>query len=221
MFKEKGEVIFLAVLVIVISAALSGFGTYFLFGQKPTKDSGQENQEILLDENSNQPAPAVEENKTSPSPESEEVGDVKVQTENMGVDTQKAAKALGEFYFFLESGEYDKAAKLVDWQYVDNDLLENAFGITSGLADRAGVLEEICSQGEVKTKIRILSAKEPVSGEDIFFFRVNYLEENDQVYVSSSHVAGQFINETEFIIEVIKRGADFLVRTLPGAFVLE
>ncbi len=223
MFKEKGEIIFLAILVIVISAIFSGFGTYFLLGKKQAKGSVKE---TFLKEITLSPVPATEVVKDSSSSEveveEESEPETKIlETENMSADTQRAAKALGDFYFHLGSRDHEEAVKLVDWQYVNEDLLESAFGITSGLNDRAAILEEICSQEGAKTKIRILSVKEPVSGEDVFLFRVNYLEEDGQVYVNSSHVGGQFINETEFVIEVVKKGEEFLVRTLPGMFVLE
>jgi hypothetical protein len=220
MFKGKGEIIFLAILVIIISAVLSGFGSYFFLSQKLLKSPAQE---VLLDRDGDDVSkPAIVDVVTEADSSLEQEGSSgnQIKIEDMGADTQEAAKNLGKFYFYLESGEYDQAAELVDWQYADKELLESLYGITSGLDDRAAILEEICSQEEVKTKIRILSVKEPTAAENVFFFRVNYLEEDGQVYVSSSHVAGQFINETEFIIEVAKKGDKFLVRTLPGMFII-
>jgi len=216
MFKGKEEVVILAVLVIVISATLSGFGVYFFLNQRAAKNVAEE---IILNKDGLDQDSLV--STGSPSdldniPENEIVEEA-----SLGGDTQKAAQTLGDFYTYLESGEYDRAAALVDWQYVNEDLLSDIYGIGLGVEDRAGILAEICSREEAKTKIRILSAREPVSGENSFSFRVNYLEEDGQVYVNSSHVAGQFINETEFVIEVVKKGEGFLVRTLPGMFVLE
>jgi len=219
MFKEKGEIIFLAVLVIVISAALSGFGTYFFLSKRQAKNFVKES---LLEEIASSPAPTARVTRADSSSEAKEESETQIlEIENMSADTQGAAKALGDFYFHLGSKDYEEAVKLVDWQYANSDLLESAFGITSGASDRVAILEEVCSRDGAKTKIRILSVREPVAGEDLFFFRVNYLEEDGQVYVSSSHVAGQFINETEFVIEVAKQGEKFLVRTLPGMFIFE
>jgi len=46
------------------------------------------------------------------------------------------------------------------------------------------------------------------------------LEKGDQIYVSSSRVAGQFINETDFVVPVEKINDTFLINSLPGTFMV-
>ncbi len=204
MFKQKEEVVIVAVLAIIVSALLSGYGVYYFLRLRPSK--------------------AIEPQLLQNSPRLEDQADLSKNLEMTNTDgesdSQKAAQSVGDFYNYLESGDYDLAVPLFNWQYRGiEDEIKEITGPDFDFGNKAEILQKICSQENVMIRINILRVKATPNGRN-YDVIINYLEEDDQIYVSSSRVAGQFINETDFVVPVEKINDTFLINSLPGVFVV-
>ena len=211
MFKQKEEIIVIAVLAIITSAILSSYGVYYFLNLRSSKVVKPTPQVTPPQVTPPQVTPTSNQAISPEATITPEISPKKhLETTNYNGESenQKIAKLVGDFYNHLESGNYNLAVPLLNWQHQ---------GLEEGI-NKTEILQKICSQENVKIKIRILTIQKMSNGQD-YNVVVNYLDKNNQVYVNSVRVAGQFINETDFVIGVIKIDNNFLVNTLPGMLI--
>ena len=165
MFKEKEEIIVVAVLAIIISALLAGYGVYYVFGKQPTEaiepqlsqtSSGVE-RDLLL---TITPVLKIKEEKTAGNNE-----------------LQDSQEVLENFFSYLANGQYEEASALYSWE--KNSDLGNNLQTWPG-ATNAETLKNYCEALGTCLEVKVLTGVK--TENNTYRFIVQFIEDNGEIF---------------------------------------
>ncbi len=165
MFKEKEEIIVVAVLAIIISALLAGYGVYYVFGKQPTEaiepqlsqtSSGVE-RDLLL---TITPVLKIKEEKTAGNNE-----------------LQDSQEVLENFFSYLANGQYEEASVLYSWE--KNSDLGNNLQAWPG-ATNAETLKNYCEELGTCLEVKVLTGVK--TENNTYRFIVQFIEDNGEIF---------------------------------------
>lgn len=165
MFKEKEEIIVVAVLAIIISALLAGYGVYYVFGKQPTEaiepqlsqtSSGAESDLLLTIT----PVSKIKEEKTAGNNE-----------------LQDSQEVLENFFSYLADGQYEEASALYSWE--KNSDLGNNLQTWSG-ATNAETLKNYCEALGTCLEVKVLTGVK--TENNTYRFIVQFIENNGKIF---------------------------------------
>jgi len=165
MFKEKEEIIVVAVLAIIISALLAGYGVYYVFGKQPTEaiepqlsqtSSGAESDLLLTIT----PVPKIKEEKTAGNNE-----------------LQDSQEVLENFFSYLANGQYEEASALYSWE--KNSDLGNNLQTWPG-ATNAETLKNYCEALGTCLEVKVLTGVK--TENNTYRFIVQFIEDNGEIF---------------------------------------
>lgn len=130
-------------------------------------------------------------------------------------DVNEAIKILTEFNGNLNDGEYIKAAGIFDWDSIKDP--STVFGADYVVGDNSKTLANVCKNPNHCLRFyKILKTKKETNGD--YTFTIQYKTKDGQIFVNSAQVSGSFINDTDFLYSVTKKGGAFKVATPPNWF---
>jgi len=165
MFKEKEEIIVVAVLAIIISALLAGYGVYYVFGKQPTEaiepqlsqtSSGAESDLLLTIT----PVLKIKEEKTADNNE-----------------LQDSQEVLENFFSYLANGQYEEASALYSWE--KNSDLGNNLRTWPG-ATNAETLKNYCEALGTCLEVKVLTGVK--TENNTYRFIVQFIEDNGEIF---------------------------------------
>jgi len=165
MFKEKEEIIVVAVLAIIISALLAGYGVYYVFGKQPTEaiepqlsqtSSGAESDLLLTIT----PVLKIKEEKTADNNE-----------------LQDSQEVLENFFSYLANGQYEEASALYSWE--KNSDLGNNLQTWPG-ATNAETLKNYCEALGTCLEVKVLTGVK--TENNTYRFIVQFIEDNGEIF---------------------------------------
>jgi len=165
MFKEKEEIIVVAVLAIIISALLAGYGVYYVFGKQPTEaiepqlsqtSSGAESDLLLTIT----PVLKIKEEKTAGNNE-----------------LQDSQEVLENFFSYLANGQYEEASALYSWE--KNSDLGNNLQTWPG-ATNAETLKNYCEALGTCLEVKVLTGVK--TENNIYRFIVQFIKDNGEIF---------------------------------------
>lgn len=165
MFKEKEEIIVVAVLAIIISALLAGYGVYYVFGKQPTEaiepqlsqtSSGAERDLLLIIT----PVPKIKEEKTAGNNE-----------------LQDSQEVLENFFSYLANGQYEEASALYSWE--KNSDLGNNLQTWPG-ATNAETLKNYCEALGTCLEVKVLTGVK--TENNTYRFIVQFIKDNGEIF---------------------------------------
>jgi len=165
MFKEKEEIIVVAVLAIIISALLAGYGVYYIFGKQlteaiepqPSQTSSGAESNLLL---TITPVPKTKEEKTAGNNE-----------------LQDAQEVLENFFSYLANGQYEEASALYSWE--KNSDLGNNLRTWPG-ATNAETLKNYCEALGTCLEVKVLTGVK--TENNTYRFIVQFIEDNGEIF---------------------------------------
>jgi len=165
MFKEKEEIIVVAVLAIIISALLAGYGVYYVFGKQPSEaiepqlsqtSSGAESDLLLTIT----PVLKIKEEKTAGNNE-----------------LQDSQEVLENFFSYLANGQYEEASALYSWE--KNSDLGNNLQTWPG-ATNAETLKNYCEALGTCLEVKVLTGVK--TENNTYRFIVQFIEDNGEIF---------------------------------------
>ena len=165
MFKEKEEIIVVAVLAIIISALLAGYGVYYVFGKQPTEaiepqlsqtSSGAESDLLLTIT----PVLKIKEEKTAGNNE-----------------LQDSQEVLENFFSYLANGQYEEASALYSWE--KNRDLGNNLQTWPG-ATNAETLKNYCEALGTCLEVKVLTGVK--TENNTYRFIVQFIKDNGEIF---------------------------------------
>ena len=165
MFKEKEEIIVVAVLAIIISALLAGYGVYYVFGKQPSEaiepqlsqtSSGAESDLLLTIT----PVLKIKEEKTAGNNE-----------------LQDSQEVLENFFSYLANGQYEEASALYSWE--KNRDLGNNLQTWPG-ATNAETLKNYCEALGTCLEVKVLTGVK--TENNTYRFIVQFIEDNGEIF---------------------------------------
>ena len=197
MFKKKEEVVVVAVLTIITSALLSGYGVYYFLNLRTAKVKHKETAstaQITVSPNSHKlTTPTGTKTGSQNSTESE---------------LQTAQTVLENFFTYLANKQYEKAAALYGWGH-DDDPGNNLQ--TWPRVNNAETFKNYCQSVGTCFKTKILTGAE--IGGDEYKFIVQFLTDEGEIYEHPSVL--DFETSTDFDFKVKKIDGQFKVINPP------
>ena len=199
MFKKKEEVVVVAVLTIITSALLSGYGVYYFLSLRPAKVVKSRPLPKLPATQSNSPtAVQLPEEGKEDSPVSREL--------------QTAQTVLENFFSYLNNKQYEKAAALYGWGHDDDP--GNNLQAWAG-ANNAETLKNYCEAVDTCLKIKVLTGAK--TNNDTYKFLVQFIK-NDGTIFEHPPYPGAETMAADFDFSVKKINSQFKVINPPLFF---
>ena len=202
MFKQKEEVIVIAILTIITSALLSAYGVYYFLSQRPAKIDRPQNPPKLSAVKSNTPKTTNQ----SPTP--------KIIEENTPDNSELriAQETLENFFSYLSNKHYQKAADLYGWGH-DNDPGNNLQ--TWPGTNNAETLKNYCQKTGTCLKIKVLTGAK--TNSDTYKFLVQFIKNNGEIFKHVPYPGAETM-ESDFNFTLRKIDNQFKVVSPPLYF---
>jgi len=194
-FKKKEEVVVVAVLTIITSALLSGYGVYYFLNLRPAK---------VVKSQSLPKLPATQSN----SPTAAQLPKAGKEDSPVSRELQTAQTVLENFFTYLANKQYEKAAALYGWGHDDDP--GNNLQAWPGV-NNAETFKNYCQSVGTCFKTKILTGAE--IGGDEYKFIVQFLTDEGEIYEHPSVL--DFETSTDFDFKVKKIDGQFKVINPP------
>jgi len=170
MFKGKEEVIVIAVLAIIATALLSGYGVYYFLSLRPVKITKSQPLQKSSTLKNSSPTTITQPPKTN--------------EENTPANNklQSAQTVLENFFSYLANKQYKEAATLYGWGHDDDP--GNSLQTWAG-ANNTETLKNYCENLSTCLKIKVLTGAK--TNDDTYKFLVQFIENNGETFKHSSY----------------------------------
>ena len=186
MFKGKEEVVVVAVLAIITSALLSGYGVYYFLSFRIAKNLKSQSFSKPSTAQNNPPTAAVQLPKAGKedSPANPEL--------------QAAQTVLENFFTYLNNKQYGEAANLYGWGHDDDP--GNNLQTWAG-ANNTETLKNYCQSVGTCLKIKVLTGTK--TSENEYKFIVQFLTDDGKIYEYSPVVGVEATTDFNFKVKKI------------------
>jgi len=185
-FKKKEEVVVVAVLTIITSALLSGYGVYYFLSLRPAK---------VVKSQSLQKPSTVKNNSLTTATQLPKTNEENTLSSN---ELQTAQTVLENFFTYLANKQYEEAAALYGWGHDDDP--GNNLQAWPGV-NNAEALKNYCQSVGTCFKIKILTGAKTNDGE--YTFMVQFLTDDGKIYEYSPVVDVEATTDFNFKVKKI------------------
>ena len=200
-FKKKEEVVVVAVLTIITSALLSGYGVYYFLNLRTAKVKQKETASTA---------------KTTISPNSHKsatpTGTKTGNQNSTESELQTAQTVLENFFTYLANKQYEEAAALYGWGH-DDDPGNNLQAWVG--ANNAETLKNYCEAVDTCLKAKVLTGAK--TNNDICKFLVQFIKNDGKIFEHPPYPGAETI-ATDFDFSVKKINGQFKVINPPLFF---